>query len=110
MFIKKEKRLIKTNTISISLLFTILGGIIAYATFYMNNKRNNKLETKEDTATLTRLETMLQMISKNTDDIRLDIKDFNNSMSKLSERVTKVEESTKSAHKRIDTIEDSIRK
>ena len=30
------------DSISVGLVFTIIGGIIGYATFYMNSKRNTK--------------------------------------------------------------------
>ena len=61
--------------ISIGLVFTIIGGLIGYATFYRNSKKNTKQETKEEVATSTRLDTKLDMISKNIDEIRLDIRD-----------------------------------
>lgn len=92
--------------ISIGLIFTALGGVIGYATFYMNSKKNTKQETKEDVAMTTKLDTKLDMISKNIDEIRLDNKDFVKTIRDLSERVSAVEQSTKSAHHRIDQIED----
>jgi peptidoglycan hydrolase CwlO-like protein len=39
------------------------------------------------------------------DDLRLDIKDINRKMNDQSERLTRVEESTKQAHKRIDELQ-----
>jgi hypothetical protein len=51
----------------------------------------------------------LNYISRGVDDIKLDIKDQNRKISSLVERVAKVEESTKSAHHRIDDIEDKIK-
>ena len=92
--------------ISIGLIFTIIGGIIGYATFYMNSKKNTKQETKEEVAMLTKLETKLDMISRNIDEIRLDNKDFSKSIQQLAERVSAVEQSAKSAHHRIDQLEE----
>ena len=94
------------DSISVGLVFTIIGGIIGYATFYMNSKRNTKQETKEEVATTTKLD----IISKNVDEIRLDNKDISKSLQSLAERVSAVESSTKSAHHRLDNIEDSMRK
>ena len=44
-------------------------------------------------------------IRKGVDDIRIDLKASEKQMVALGERVTRVEESTKQAHKRLDTIE-----
>ena len=52
----------------------------------------------------------LDIISKNVDEIRLDNKDISKSLQSLAERVSAVESSTKSAHHRLDNIEDSMRK
>jgi hypothetical protein len=98
------------DSISVGLVFTIIGGIIGYATFYMNSKRNTKQETKEEVATTTKIDTKLDIISKNVDEIRLDNKDISKSLQSLAERVSAVESSTKSAHHRLDIIEDSMRK
>lgn len=96
--------------ISVGLVFTILGGVIGIATYVMNSKKNVKQETKEDVALSTKLDTKLDMISKNIDEIRLDNKDFNKTIHQLGERLSAVESSTKSAHHRIDSLEELHRK
>lgn len=98
------------DNISIGLVFTILGGILGYATFYMNSKKNTKQETKEEVSIMTKLDTKLSLISKNVDEIRLDNKDFYKSIRLLGERVSAVEQSAKQAHHRIDNLEDLHRK
>ena len=98
------------DNISVSLVFTILGGILGYATFNMNSKKNAKQETKEEVSIMTKLDTKLSLISKNVDEIRLDNKDFNKSIHQLGERVSAVEQSTKQAHHRIDSLEELHRK
>lgn len=98
------------DNISIGLVFTVLGGIIGYATFYMNSKKNLKQDTKEEVATTTKIDTKLDIISKNVDEIRLDNKDISKSIHLLAERVSAVEQSTKSAHHRIDNLEELHRK
>lgn len=95
-----------SSMISIGLIFTIVGGIIGYATFYMNSKKNTKQETKEEVAMSTKLDTKLDMISKNIDEIRLDNKEFTKSIQQFGERLSAVESSTKSAHHRIDQLEE----
>ena len=98
------------DNISIGLIFTILGGIIGYATFFSNSKKNTKQETKEETTAITSIGTKLDLISKNVDEIRLDNKDFSKTMHQLGERVSKVEQSTNLAHHRIDSLEELHRK
>lgn len=46
-----------------------------------------------------------EYIKRRVDDVLLEQKDTNKSISILSERVTRVEESAKSAHRRIDLLE-----
>lgn len=51
----------------------------------------------------------IDYIKQRVDDILLEQKDTNRTISKLTERVTRVEESTSSAHKRIDELERRVR-
>ena len=56
------------------------------------------------------LETDIAYIKHRTDDVLLEQKDTNKSLNALAERVTRVEESTKSAHLRINTVEEKVDK
>ena len=47
-------------------------------------------------------------IKRRVDDILLEQKDTNKSINVLAERVTRVEESTKAAHQRIEQIEEKL--
>ncbi|MBX4259718.1 hypothetical protein [Clostridium estertheticum] len=68
-------------------------------------KDESKKETIKETQSNTILETKMDYISKGIDDIKLDNRDQCRQLNVIAERVTRVEESTKSAHKRIDDIE-----
>lgn len=92
--------------ISVGLVFTIIGGVIGVATFHMNSKKNTKQETKEEVSSITKIDTKLDIIGKNVDEIRLDNKDISKSLHSLAERVSAVEQSTKSAHHRLDNLEE----
>jgi septal ring factor EnvC (AmiA/AmiB activator) len=89
------------ETISIALFCTILGVSISYLTFQRNKDNAIRAETREDAETRAKLD----YISKGVDDIRLDIKTQDRKINEIIERVAKVEESSKSAHHRIDNIE-----
>ena len=47
----------------------------------------------------------LEYISKGVDDIRIDQKASERQMVSFGERITRVEESSKQAHKRLDNLE-----
>lgn len=87
--------------IEITLLCTIAGAMLGY----MSYKKKNEKDIEDDASQKTVVATKLDYISKGVDDIRLDIKAQDTKISNVVERLIKVEESTKSAHHRIDTIE-----
>ena len=90
-----------TMTIIIAVSSFVLG-VLGYKQI---KSKETKEETKEETKIQTRLETQLNYISRGVDDIKLDMKMQDNKINGVIERVAKVEESSKSAHKRIDDIE-----
>jgi septal ring factor EnvC (AmiA/AmiB activator) len=89
------------NYLLIGLICTVFGALATFLTL----KRNYTADTKEETTNFTKVETKIDYISKGVDDIRLDIKAQDRKISDINERLVRVEESTKSAHKRLDSIE-----
>jgi septal ring factor EnvC (AmiA/AmiB activator) len=86
---------------TIGAVCTVIGAFLGILAAFNYDKK----ETKNDTRDFVRVETKLDLIS-------VDIKGINDKFDKhaekiscIEERVTRVEESTKSAHKRIDGIE-----
>lgn len=92
-------------TIELGILVSVLGLIIAYQTYQLNRQKDVKSDTREEAKHDAKLQTRLDYISKGVDDIRIDLKANEKQMIALGERVTRVEESNKQAHKRIDKIE-----
>lgn len=88
------------------MIFGLVTGGIGCAIGILGYKRTSKKDDAEQIRHDTKIDVKLDTIAKNVDETRLDIKDFNKTISGLSERVTKVEESTKQAHKRIDGLEE----
>ena len=88
--------------ISITLICSLLGAAIGYLTFSRNRDKDIKKDTKEEAETKAKLD----YISKGVDDIKIDFKVQQREMQELKERVIKNEASIKSAHKRIDGIEE----
>lgn len=100
-------------TIELGVLISVLGLIIAYQGFQLNKQRQQadkskeeKNDVKADAKESAEIKAQLGYISKGVDDIRIDLKANEKQMKQLDQRVTRVEESNKSLHKRIDKIED----
>jgi flagellar motor component MotA len=90
------------ETISIALICTVGGFILSYAAFMRNKDNAIRAETKEDAETKAKLD----YISKGVDDIRIDNKARDRQIQDLSRDVIEVKQSVKSAHHRIDSIEN----
>ncbi|MDM0470851.1 hypothetical protein QTH28_01015 [Clostridium perfringens] len=95
----------------IGLCCTLIGAGLGILGFTRTKKRDTREDTREAQAEATKqtlMETKLDYISKGIDDIRLDIKVQDRKIQDVIERVIRVEESTKSAHKRLDSIEEGV--
>ena len=88
--------------VMVGLICAVLGLLIGFLTF--NRTRDN--DVKSDASELAVIRTTLTNISTGVSNIQVDIKANERRTNELSERVIRVEESTKQAHKRIDTIEN----
>lgn len=93
----------------IGLVCTIVGTVIGYKTFNNESKKDSKQEVKNDAKDDAQVKMQLSYISRGVDDIKLDIKAQDRRISEVVERVAIVEESTKSAHHRIDGMEEKIK-
>lgn len=67
--------------------------------------RNFKNDSKTEGQTEGGFKADLAYIKKRTEDILLEQKDTNRNLSLITERLVRVEESSKSAHKRLDEME-----
>ena len=87
-------------TLLISLLSGLVGIIIGIATF----NRNRDKDVKQDAARQAVMETKLDAISSGVLTIQVDLKAHEKKWDDMDTRLVRVEESSKSAHKRIDTL------
>ncbi|WP_459503089.1 hypothetical protein [Bacillus sp. C1] len=88
-------------TIEIGVLIAILSLVIGYLSYSLNKSKAIKSDGQQS----AEVKAELGYIRKGVDDIRIDLKASEKQMVALGERVTRVEESTKQAHKRLDTLE-----
>lgn len=97
-------------TIELGTLIAVLGTISGIVFGYMGHRRADKKEVQREvqseTKDHTELKTNLEYIRRGVDDIRIDLKAQESKVSDLAGAVIRVEEIAKSAHKRIDSIEE----
>ena len=86
----------------LSLTFAALGYLIAYLTFQRNKKKDDVAEGKSQGT----IASDVGYIKAGVDDLKREIADQRRIVVEQGERLTRVEESTKQAHKRIDGIEN----
>lgn len=87
-------------TIELGILISVLGVIIAFQGYSLNKSKAIKSDGQES----AELKAELGYIRKGVDDIRIDLKANEKQLQHLGERVTRLEESTKQAHKRLDAF------
>jgi uncharacterized membrane protein len=88
----------------ISLILAVLGYQISKTNQQIKKQQIERQEIKTDTEASVEVKAELGYIRKGVDDIRIDLKANEKNIAHLSERVTRVEESSKQAHKRIDAM------
>ncbi|MBJ9983598.1 hypothetical protein IBT50_25610 [Bacillus sp. S70] len=87
--------------IEIGVLIAVLSLAISYFAYSLNRTKSIKSDGQQS----AEMKAELGYIRKGVDDIRIDLKASEKQMIALGERVTRVEESSKQAHKRIDNLE-----
>jgi predicted RNase H-like nuclease (RuvC/YqgF family) len=86
----------------VSLAFGIYQGIT-------NMRRNSKKDDQHDAAQLTTVIVKLENIGIGITEIKSEMSNLKNDIKESRERLIKVEESAKQAHKRLDTLERMVR-
>ncbi len=84
-----------------------VASICAIVFGYKAYRRNQRSDDRGEAQKLTAMETKLDFISGSVSRIESNQHDQSLSIAGLSERVTRVEESAKQAHKRIDALQKS---
>ncbi|WP_208585756.1 hypothetical protein [Gracilibacillus suaedae] len=88
-----------------SVIIAALALLVAYQGYQLKKQTNSDHNLKSDTKNDTELRTSLQYISRGVDDIKVDLRANEKITQEVAERVTRVEESAKQAHKRIDNLQ-----
>lgn len=91
--------------VDVSNVVAVLSLLIAGISLIQVFNKDSKGSTKD----FTRVETKLDTIGGDIKETRDDVKALRIRQEDMNERLVKVEESTKSAHHRIDTMEEKIK-
>lgn len=102
-----------TLPIVISIIGVCISAISVCAVIYFNSKNSKHADVKDierQVAERTEMNMKLDEINRNTTDIKYDVSAVKKDVQSHGDRLIKVEESTKSAHHRLDSIEQRLNK
>lgn len=85
-------------------LVSIVAGISGIVLGWLGRTKSMQKDARRDGKTDGALQSDVEYIKRGVDDIRVDMRLQGQKVDGLSERVTRVEESTKQAHKRLDRL------
>lgn len=91
--------------VEIGTILTIIGMMISFVFSYLVFWKNSKNENKKDGENKGTITSDIGYIKAGIDDLKKEQKETREGMLGFSERLTRCEESTKQAHKRIDCVE-----
>ena len=94
----------KDITAIVATLFAIIAGLSGVLLGWTGRSRDVRKALRCDTASDQQLRADVGYLVRGVDEIRLEQKSASNKIDQIGERVTRVEESIKSAHKRIDEM------
>lgn len=106
-------------SIEVGVLFSVISMVISVLGYQLNKtnqeikrqqiesekQSREKIEVKTDATREAVIETKLDNISNGVDNIRIDLKTNERQIGEVREWVTRVDESAKQAHKRLDSLE-----
>lgn len=90
--------------IDVPVLISAFSLIVAIAVAIYNIRRGNSSNDKQEASQITTLIVKLENINDGINEIKSDMKSVRTDMQELRDRVVIVEQSTKSAHHRLDDL------
>ena len=93
------------NTAILTAIISVCAAMSGMILGWSTRARDVKRETKSEAASSAFLKADVEYIKRGVDDIRIEQRALGQQFDALSERVTRCEESTKQAHKRLDGME-----
>jgi septal ring factor EnvC (AmiA/AmiB activator) len=95
-------------TVEVAVLISMVS--VAFSIYFglKNNKRSDTKEIEERVRQDTIINTKLDSISQSIQEIKADIASMHSELNSHNDRLIVVEQSTKSAHHRLDSIEKKL--
>lgn len=85
-------------------LVGVVSGLYAVLSGMRSSRRADDRQTKEDALSLARIEGKLDSANRGIEDMRVEVRTHGGQIAELSTRITRCEESVKSAHHRLDEV------
>src|SRR5690625_4082068 len=86
-------------------IISVVGAISGIVLGWLGRSRTIKQDTAADAGRDARLQADMEYIKRGVDDVRIEQRAHGQRFDALAERVTRVEESSKQAHHRIDRLD-----
>lgn len=83
----------------------LIGSVCAIVFGFRKDNRASEQQVREDTMSLARIEGKMDSANRGIEDMRVEMRSQGKRIDELNERTIRNEDSCKSAHHRIDTIE-----
>lgn len=94
------------STISIvGIVISIASLIVAAIVGFSNLRRSNNTDTSRQAAEMTTVIVKLETLNNNISEVKADVRNLGAVYQEIREKLIIVEQSAKSAHRRLDTIE-----
>lgn len=90
----------------IAALVGVAGGVCAIVFGALNSRRADAKQTRDEALSLARIEGKLDSANRGIEDMRVEVRTQGNQIAELGTRITRCEESCKSAHHRIDRYDE----
>ena len=97
-------------TIEVALLISVISVCFSVYFGLKNSKHTDSKDIEERVADSTRINVKLDNINQTTVEIKQEIASMRDDIKSHNDRLIKVEESIKSAHHRLDTLENRLNK
>ncbi len=91
----------------IGILCTLAGLVMSFVFSFLTHRRNEKRDIENMSEGRGVLQSDVGYIKAGIDDLKRENKAVNIKIDNISERVTRIEESCKQAHKRIDELKET---
>ena len=92
---------------SISVIISILSLGVAAVVGFTNLKRNQTTDNRQTAAEMTTVIVKLETLNNNISEMKADVRNTRADLQEIRDRLIICEQSTKSAHHRIDALENN---